>query len=289
MKRTLFSLLTVVAVCFAAVSCHDEDEPVVEKSSCEVGSTGKVVSGFKSTMSAVGRQTMLVFETTLWYCPDCSRITALDYSEGIAGVLMKNSSFTLHGNSIVMDDGDVAYRNITFNDKGYITYFEDLTLTAKDEAYWSIDVEYAGDRLSKATYTHRNAMKEAIRVITYSCQWEDGLLKSLTTNNNGEESTVTYTYGNEVNVHRQPTSAMLYDMNILSLDPIRTFALAGYFGKGPDKFETSSVAIDGSSVDKSSYTFTVDEDGLIKEMLKKYESGGQEYNRLDTWTYSDKK
>ncbi|MCQ2068734.1 MAG: hypothetical protein MJY68_06520 [Bacteroidaceae bacterium] len=66
---------------------------------------------------------------TFWYCPDCSKITSYNLSEGIPGMLMNDYSFVFHGDEVVDNDGEVV-----------INGFKKVMLTApfyNSQLYWS--------------------------------------------------------------------------------------------------------------------------------------------------------
>ena len=123
-----------------------------------------------------------------------------------------------------------------------------------------------------------------VRTQNIDLLWEGGLLKSVRFDNNGEVSTTTYEYGDQINVHRQPSVSFFSSLNLLSLDIMRPFLAAGYFGKGSDKFEVSSHEPGSAVAEDRTYSVELDAEGKINVLHEKYGEGSyKDY----TFTYSD--
>ena len=287
MKKTLFTLVTLALVAMAA-SCGKDDQPTGLKRLCEIGNTGKAVSFVSYSTYKDGSQTRVENNADIRYNADYTKINALDCSEGIPGVMMKDHSYIINGDSIVDEEGKIAYNNLRFNDKGYIVHLEDFTqpIPNRGVTHTSYDVEYNGEeRMTRVSFTYRDSTDNPVFTWDYELSWEEGLLKSITSYHNGEEEkSISFAYGSQNNVFRQPTSTVLRNMNQLSLDPIRSFLVAGYFGKGPDKFEVSSHEQGSSVAEDRTYSVELDAEGKINVLHETYGEGSHaDY----TFTYSD--
>lgn len=287
MNKTVIPLMALTLVALTA-SCSKDDKPIESKKSiCEIGNTGKVASSCNISTSTDGSPITLVSDMTFWYCPDCSKITAYDLSEGMPGRLMKDYSFVLHGDAVIDNNGDVVFNGFKFNDKGYVSHlvcFKEFS-TSQGTTHVTFDIAYNDeDRMSKITYNFLDANEKPVHIQNIDLLWEVGLLKSVKFDNNGEVSTTTYEYGKQENVHRQPSVSFFNSLNFLSLDDIRPFLVAGYFGKGPDMFEVSSHE-PGSLVAKDrTYSVELDAEGKINALHEEYGEGShKEY----AFTYSD--
>lgn len=281
--------MTLALVALTA-GCSKDDQLVKSKSICEIGNTGKVVSSVSRSSYTDGSQIKIVDNATIWYCPDCSKINALDHSEGIPGMKMMDYSYVLHGNTIVNAEGKIAYDHLKFNDKGYVVYLEDFTQPNPDKGitHTSYDVEYnSEDRMSKLTLTFRDNAGKTVYTWAYELLWEGGLLNSIAGKyNDKEETKISFKYGNQANVFRQPTLTVLPNLNLLSLNPIRSFLAAGYFGKGPDRFEISSNEPGSTVAEDKTYSVELDAEGKIHTMHAEYGEG----SHVDyTFTYSEVK
>lgn len=275
MKKTLCVLVTLAIVAMA-VSCSQDDQPAEQKRLCEIGTTGKAVSSVSYSKYRDGSQTRIESNATIWYCPDCSKITAYDLSEGIPGMLMKDHSFVLHGDAVIDNDGEVAFSGIKFNDKGYICHLTDFQgfSTSQGTTHVTYDITYNDeDRMSKITYTFLDADEKPTRIQHIDLFWENGLLQSVKFDNDGEIRSTTYEYGNQENVHRQPSASFFNSLNLLSLDIIRPFLTAGYFGKGPDKFEVSSHEPGASVAEDKAYSVELDSEGKLNVLHEAYGEG----------------
>lgn len=288
--KKLFQLFTVtLSVITLSTSCHDNDEPETRKQTifCEIGNTGKVVSTFNVATGKDGAPNTIVSNMTLMYSPDCSEITAYNLSEGIPGLLMKDYTFTLNGGTVVDNNGEVVFNDFKFNDKGFVSHLVGLQgfSTADGATHVTYDIIYnKEDRMSKITYTYLDANEKTTRIQNIDLSWENGLLKSVKFDNNGEVSTTTYEYGNQANVHRQPSASFFCSLNLLSVDIMRPFLAAGYFGKGPDKFEVSSHEAGSAVAEDRTYSVELDAEGKINTLHEKYGEGSyKDY----TFTYSD--
>lgn len=277
--------MTLALVALAA-GCNKNDNPFGLKRLCEIGNTGKVASSCNISSSTEGSSITLESNMTFWYCPDCSRITAYDLSEGMPGRLMKDCSFVLHGDDVVNSNGEVVFNGFKFNDKGYISHlvcFKEFS-TSQGTTHVTFDIEYnAEDRMSRITYNFLDADEKSVRIQYFDLFWENGLLKSVKFDNNGDVSTTTYEYGNLTNVHRQPSVSFFNSLNLLSLDIFRPFLVAGYFGKGPDRFEVSSHEPGSSVAEDRTYSVDLDPEGKINALHEEYGEGShKEY----AFTYS---
>ena len=77
-------------------------------------------------------------------------------------------------------------------------------------------------------------------------------------------------------------------LNFLSLDDIRPFLVAGYFGKGPDRFEVSSHEPGSLVAEDRTYSVELDAEGKINALHEEYSAGDGKYSHVDyTFTYSE--
>lgn len=162
MKKTISPFVTLAALVVLAAGCDINDRPFESKRFCEIGYTGKVVSSVSRSMYKGGSSTRIEDNATIWYCPDCSKINALDHSEGSPGIRMTDYSYVLHGDAIVNAEGKVAYGNLKFNGKGYVVHLEDFAQTNPDKGitHISYDVEYNGeDSHIDYTFTYSDIKK----------------------------------------------------------------------------------------------------------------------------------
>ena len=277
--------MTLALVALAA-GCNKNDNPFGLKRLCEIGNTGKVASSCNISSSTDGSSITLESNMTFWYCPDCSKITAYDLSEGMPGRLMKDYSFVLHGDDVVDSNGEVVFNGFKFNDKGYVSHlvcFKEFS-TSQGTTHVTFDIAYNDeDRMSKITYNFLDADEKPVHIQNIDLLWEVGLLKSVKFDNNGKVSTTTYEYGNQTNVHRQPSVSFFNSLNFLSLDDIRPFLVAGYFGKGPDMFEVSSHEPGSLVAEDRTYSVELDAEGKINALHEEYGEGShKEY----AFTYS---
>ena len=180
-----FIALTLVAL---TTGCSKDEQPVKSKSICEIGNTGKVVSSCNVLSGKDGSPNTIASNMAFWYCPDCSRITAYDLSEGIPGMLMKDYSFVLHGDAVVDNSGEVVFNGFKFNDKGYVSHLVDFKefSTSQGTTHVTFDIVYNDeDRMSKITYNFLDADEKPTRIQNIDLLWEGGLLKSVQFDNNG--------------------------------------------------------------------------------------------------------
>ena len=90
--------------------------------------------------------------------------------------------------------------------------------------------------------------------------------------------------GNQDNVLRQPSASFFNSLNLLTLDVYRPFLTAGYFGKGPDRFETSSHKLGFPVAEDRTYSVELYAEGKITVLHKKFGEGSyKDY----TFNYAD--
>lgn len=276
LSNLIIATLAVIAP-FAGCQKNEETETIKQNPVCEIGNTGKVISSYSSSTTWDGSSRTLLSNFDLWYSTDCSKMTAYDLTQGIPDVQMMDYSYVLQGQTLVENEGRVIYDGIEFNDKGFISHlvsYIDVN-SSQGITHTTYDIAYnAEDRMSKITYVFKDADEKAIRTQFINLHWEAGLLKSVTFDNEGDISTTTYEYGNQENVHRQPSIAILSSLNLLYQDCSRPFFVAGYFGKGSDRFEISSHKESANSVEDASISVELDAEGKIN-VLHEWEDNGR--------------
>lgn len=289
MKKNLFTLMALALVVMVA-SCNKDEESATPKSPYEIGNTGKVVSTMNELCYSDGSPNTLVQNITLHYAGDFSKINSLDYSEGILDRLMKDYFFTIEGNTIVDGDGAIAYSDIKLNDKGRIVHLEDYTQPNRSRGitHTTFDIQYnSEDRMTQAKFTAIDTTGGIVYTWIYDLLWKGGLLQSIHAQHNGEAySAISFTYGSQPNVFCQPTYAALDNLNMVSINGMRAFVAAGYFGKGSDKFMVSSTQVhfEDSETLENTYSVELDSEGKISALHKEYQDG-RHYDM--TFTYSD--
>lgn len=285
MKKIEFFYLAL-AITTLTLSCSEDDQPFKSQSFCEIGNTGKVVASCNELSSKDGSPITIATNINLLYSPDYSKISNYDLSEGVPGRLMNDYSYILQGNSVIDKDGKALYGDFKFNDKGYVSHLVDYeNYSEPSVTHVTYDIAYnAEDRMSKITYNYMDANEKPLRVQVFDLLWEDGLLKAVKFDNNGEVQTTTYEYGNQTNVHRQPSASYFNDLNLLSLATIRPFLIAGYFGKGPDRFEVATHSPESYVAKDRIHSVDLDEEGKIIALHEEYNGG----THVDyTFTYDD--
>lgn len=278
MKKIFYSFTVILSAVILLAGCEKNDETETPKqvNICEIGNTGKVVSSYNVSKSSDGSPIMLISDMILQYSPDYSKIAAYNLSDSISGMSMKKYSFVLHGDSVIDDKGEVIFSDFKFNDKGYVCHLVELKEFSKSQGttHFTYDIAYnAEDRMSKITYSYMDANEKLLRIQNINIVWENGLLKEVQFDNNGKVTTTIYEYGNQTNVHHQPSVFFFRSLNSLSLDNIRPFLIAGYFGKGSDKFEVSSYEQEESDAEKRTYSVELDAEGKINALHEVSDEG----------------
>ncbi len=273
MKKIVFIFFTL-ALMALTISCSKDDQPFKSQKVCEIGNTGKVVSSVSYSTYSDDSPYTFASNMTLRYSPDCSKITEYDLSEGIPGKLMKDYSYNLHGDTVIDNKGKVLFNDLKFNDKGYICHLTDFQGFSHGTTHVTYDISYNNeDRMSKITFHFLDADEKTNRIQNVNLFWENGLLKSVEFDNNGEVKTTTYEYGDKLNIHHQASVSFFSSLNLLSLDIMRPFLAAGYFGKGPDKFEVSSLETSSSAAESRTYSVELDAEGKINALHEEYGKG----------------
>ena len=204
------------------------------------------------------------------------------FTDGENNIKVSGVTFTKEGYiksiKMVRADSECTEKetwNLTYDD-GYLTKIDatgDFTENYGGESY-------SGKYKGKLDIKWNNGNMDKVQITTISS--ENGYTSTDTTS-------YVFSYGNEENIHRQPTPAQALDFN----EHVEILVYLGYFGKAgsllPKTLECRNTWIEDDYhtvfTQRNSYDYSMNSDGMLKVVYNEIEQKETTYNEVGEIAY----